>query len=88
MNEFYASVFTVSDQETPEKERYEGIDGLEDEWINEQLLKGLIGKLKKSSAPGPDGVTNRLLKELVEEMAPPLTMFIRLGLFICSHLIR
>ena len=50
---------------------------MEDIWISEERVKGLIGNLKESSAPGPDGVTNRLLKELVEEMAPPLTMIFR-----------
>ena len=33
----------------------------------------MIKKLKANSAPGPDGITPRLLQELVEEVATPLS---------------
>lgn len=42
--------------------------------INEKGVMKLLEKLKPSKAPGPDGIPNRLLKELAQELAGPLTL--------------
>ena len=42
--------------------------------IKEEGVKKLLKNLKTSKAPGPDGITPRILKELCDELAPALTL--------------
>ena len=37
------------------------------------MVKSKTGKLKQDKAPGDDGITPKFLKEMVDEMAEPLT---------------
>ena len=77
LNEWYASVFTKGGGESPKKEPVDGTKELSEVTITEERVKGLIEKMKEKSAPGPDGITNKLMKELVREIAKPLTKIFR-----------
>ena len=78
LNDFYASVFTQSTVNAPGKERIkEGIKETDDVDVSEECIKNVIQGLKENSAPGPDGFPNKLIKELKNELAKPLSMLFR-----------
>jgi hypothetical protein len=64
LNDFFASVFTkedVTNMPTKDRETNKLLTNIE---INERLVIKKIDKLKKDSAPGPDNIHPRILKEL------------------------
>ena len=73
LNDYLASVFTVSGQNLPEVEQYQGDAYLTDIKIEKETVRRIIDNLKEQSASGPDGITTRVIKELKEELAGPLT---------------
>ena len=77
MGQFFASVFTRSDGEPPEKEQINGNVSLDDIDITEERVKKLIDGLREFAAPGPDGFPPILLKILRDEIALPLTILFR-----------
>ena len=42
---------------------------LEDVHIDEERIREIIERLKEQSAPGPDGVPNKLIKELANPLS-------------------
>ncbi len=40
--------------------------------ITEEMIRNALKKMHPDKAPGPDGITNRVLKECIEELAPAL----------------
>ena len=78
-NAHYSSVFTRSEKEPPTIEHVTN-EKIEDVVISVELIKSLIDGLKESSSPGPDGISNRVLKELRDELATPLQMLFRKSL--------
>ena len=74
LNNFYSSVFTRNEDDPPEKVRREGGNELTEIVIDEERVKKMIDGLKERSAPGPDKIPNKLLKELKNEVAEPLTI--------------
>ena len=76
LNDFFSTVFTRCDVESPPKEQLTGIGMIDDVEFTEECIIEEIGRLRQSSAPGPDNVTNRLLIELCDQIAEPLaTLF-------------
>ena len=80
LNCYFASVFTQSTTEVPTKTRYDGTKRLSDIDLNKEKVLGMLGKLKRRSAPGPDGITNEVLVQLNEELAEPLAILYRKSL--------
>ena len=76
MNNFFAFVFRRSNREPPQKERISDTGLLEDVEIRERIKK-LIDDLKEFSAPGPDGLSPRLLKLLQDNISKPLSILFR-----------
>ena len=76
LNGFYASVFTQSTTDPPTKERTT-LKRKNDIEINKEKVIKMIEGLKKNSAPGPDGILNRIMIELKEELAHPLAILYR-----------
>jgi len=77
LNEFFSSVFTRETGDTPpvtEPKEAPEMPGIR---ITEWEVKKIIRKLRKEAAAGPDEVGPRLLQELVEEVAAPLTTIFR-----------
>ena len=74
LNEYFKSVFTRCDVDSPPKEKLTGISIIDEVEFNEECIKEEIGRLRKFSAPGPDNVTNHLLFELCDQIAGPLAV--------------
>jgi hypothetical protein len=72
LNDFFLSVFTKEDKENlPQKERETNVQISEVTVTQEEIMKK-IDKLRKDSAPGPDGIHPILLKETKHEISKPL----------------
>ena len=78
-NSHYASVFTRSTTPSPEI-RDITEEKLEDVEITVEEVKNLIDGLKEDASPGPDEISNRVLKELKDELALPLQILFRKSL--------
>ena len=76
LNKFFASVFTIDDgSELPQFEKvYNGETPLKNITISTEDVIKAIGKLSPDTAPGPDNIYSRTLKELVNQVAQPLAM--------------
>ena len=79
LNNYFSSVFTRCNIDSPPKEQLTGIDCI-DVYISEECVKDGIGRLRKFAAPGPDNITNRILIELCDEVAKPLALLFRKSL--------
>jgi hypothetical protein len=72
LNNFFSSVFTKEDKENlPQKEKETNVEIGEVTVTREKIMKK-IDKLRKDSAPGPDGIHPMLLKETKYEISKPL----------------
>jgi len=76
LNGFFTSVFTKDDGlEMPQMEQmYNGDTPLKNIIISESDVLKAISKLKNESAPGPDKIHSRVLKELQHQVAFPLAV--------------
>ena len=73
LNKFFASVFTNEDlSHMPLFDDRLFLTILDDITFTQKMVKDILSKLDHSKSPGPDGVHNRILKELAEELAQPL----------------
>ena len=77
LNDYYATVFTINETATPEVETSGDGAELDDLEIGKETTKHIIDNLKVQSASGPDGIPPRVLKELRDEIAEPLTILFR-----------
>ena len=80
LNKYLASVFTESGGNLPAIGQYNGDARLSDIQIEEITVKNIIEKLNDQSASGPDGIPTRVIKEMKDELAKPLTMLFRKSL--------
>lgn len=75
LNEFFSSVFTKESQgPLPNCPKLPSGSTMSDMWIDSEMVKKKILKLKPGSAPGPDGITPRFLIMNADAMAPALAM--------------
>ena len=76
LNSFFSSVFTRDEIDCDLNLQCvkEGIVKLEDIEISPSAVKKKLDKLKPFSAPGPDGLSPYLLKELSNELSLPLSI--------------
>ena len=75
MNEYFASVFTTSYDEPPTpRELTDGSEELTEIKITNSHVTEAIEKLKEYSAPGPDEIPPKVIKELKTELVTPLTI--------------
>jgi hypothetical protein len=73
LNKFFSSVFTKEDlQSVPEPEVENVRKKMEPVRIEQQQIRNKIKKLRKTAAPGPDGITPALLQSLGEAVILPL----------------
>ena len=75
-NQHYSSVFTQSNTEVPEFTS-DGTHKIDDITITEENVKNAIDQLNEFSAPGPDDICNKILIELKNELALPLSSLFR-----------
>ena len=79
LNEYYGTVFEpeILPAPSPACNSPVAIDQIE---INQIVVKDEIRKLKRHSAPGPDGIENVVLIEACEEIALPLVLLFKKSL--------
>ena len=77
MNEFYSSVFTRSNGESPAKSSINGNNVLCDIEVTVGRVKSVIDGMRENAAAGPDEIPPILLKMLRDEIAVPLTILFR-----------
>ncbi len=79
LNQFFSSVFTEEGTDpVPEVSgNYQFSESLRNVNFRVRDTRELIKKLKTRGAPGPDGITARLLQELAWEISPALTILFR-----------
>ncbi len=79
LNEFFSSVFSKEGEEpVPEVSgTYQYEERLSQMSFKVKDTRELIKKLKTTGAPGPDGITARLLQEVAWEISPALTILFR-----------
>jgi Reverse transcriptase (RNA-dependent DNA polymerase)/Endonuclease-reverse transcriptase len=77
LNKFFTSVFIKEDRENLPTKEHETDVFLTDILITERLVIEKIKSLKKDSAPGPDNIHPRMLKELKEVLSIPLAIIFR-----------
>ena len=81
LNKYFSSVFTrEAGGEIPEVKSPREAKSMAEVRITEWEVKKIIGKLRKEAAAGPDDIGPRLLQELMNEVAGPLTMIFRCSL--------
>ena len=75
LNEFFTSVFTVEPiGPVPEAKLLASDSGISDIRFSANLVRKKLLRLKPDSAPGPDKVTTRFLRDFADELAPVLAM--------------
>ena len=72
LNNFFSSVFTNENTSQMPNVHPETDKKIETLQITRETLHAKIKKLKEHSAPGPDGITSRLLKAAAKEILVPL----------------
>lgn len=72
LNRYFKSVFTREDTSDIPVPRREGCESMPETKIEKQEIRKAIKNLRTNAAPGPDGVTPGLMKELGEAMVTPL----------------
>ena len=79
LNSFFSSVFVRSTKEVPiiEKKTVPEINSIE---VEEEDVREALGAIKDGSAPGPDGISTKVILELKEELVQPLTALFRASL--------
>ena len=74
LNNHYATVFTVEDEELPPNPgNYESEEMEEISFESLEVMEVLL-QLKNSASPGPDGLSQRVLKELARSVCVPLSI--------------
>ena len=83
INKYFSSVFTKEDLQTLPKmsEGEKSCDMfVSDLVITEKAVRDKLNKLNPNKSPGPDKLYPRILKELSDELAKPLTNFFNLSI--------
>ena len=74
LNRFFSSVFTVENENLPEKERSEVPEMLVEVSFPENTILKKIHSLKTASACGPDKIGSRILQEAADVLCAPLSV--------------
>jgi hypothetical protein len=81
LNKYFASVFTrESPDNVPEAEQQEIYTGMPRIDVTREQIKAKINYIRKDSAPGPDGITPLMLKELEASILEPLEIIFKKSL--------
>ena len=80
LNEFFGSVFTSEDVSNVPVFIHSNENILSDFSVREEEMRTRLRALKVSKSPGPDGIHPRILRELSDELAYPLTVLLNKSL--------
>ena len=76
LNVFFSSVFTKSTKAVPSIEA-KTVPEIHSIKVEEEDVREALGAIKDGSAPGPEGISTRVIRELKEELVRPLTILFR-----------
>ena len=79
LNSHYATVFTTGACEPPGIERMVE-EEMDDVDLSPERVMEVIGGLRERAAPGPDGISNKIIMELREQLSFPLSLLYRKSL--------
>ena len=74
LNKHYASVFTKEDPHLPDKQPPCESPKMEDVKFNPSVIAEILKHMKNSSSPGPDEISQRIIKEVADEVSLPLSI--------------
>jgi hypothetical protein len=77
LNNAFSKVFTREDDNVPAAEVHPVRTKLRKSFITTQKVREKIKQLKKTSSARPDGITNELLQQCVNELSPVLAALYR-----------
>ncbi|CAM1329914.1 Uncharacterised protein r2_g3902 [Pycnogonum litorale] len=78
LNTFLQSVFTIEkDGDLPEMPKYSYDTELNNMEIQVETVQKQLASLKESKAPGPDGISPRILSKLSDVLALPITIIFK-----------
>ena len=80
LNDYYATVFEVESLPAPSQMDCTTEATIEDIEITSAMVKEELKKLKRHSAPGPDGIENVVLIEASDELIKPLVILFKKSL--------
>ena len=80
LNEFFGSVFTSEDVSNVPVFIHSNENILSEFSVREEEMRTRLRALKVSTSPGPDGIHPRILRELSDELAYPLTVLLNKSL--------
>ena len=84
LNEYFSSVFTTEDVSSLPVPftKFEGSksEHLGQLFVTSVMIANKIKETKDNKSPGVDGIPQKLLKEIVEQMSTPLANFFKLSL--------
>ena len=84
LNEYFSSVFTKEDTSSLPVPftKFEGnkSEHLGQLFVNPEMIEKKIKKMKDNKSPGVDGIPQKLLKEIVEQISTPLAKVLNLSL--------
>ena len=74
LNNHYASVFTKEDPHLPNEQPPCESPKMEDVKFIPSMIAEILKHMKNSSSPGPDEISQRILKEVADEISLPLSI--------------
>ena len=74
LNAHYSKIFTVEEEELPSSPALQECAMMEDVTFYEKTVKETLQHMKNSASPGPDEVSQRVLKELATTVSLPLCL--------------
>ena len=73
-NKHYANVFTKEDPKLPNEQLPFGKPMMDDVQFLPSTIADILKHVKNSSSPGPDEISQRILKEVADEISVPLSL--------------
>ena len=83
LNEYFSSVFTTEDSSLPVPfTNFEGNKSvhLGQLFVTPEMIANKMKKIKDNKSPGVDGIPQKLLKEIVEQISTPLAKLFNVSL--------
>ena len=77
LNNHYSKMFTQEDPQLPQDPPHTTSPEMDEPIITRRKITELLQHMKKSSSPGPDGISQRVLIELAEEISYPLFLLFK-----------
>ena len=74
LNAHYSRVFTVEDPSLPPDPPVSECPKMANIDFSPRIVLDILKGIKNSSSPGPDGISQRVLKETAEEVSLPLSL--------------